>query len=85
MGMVADMAESRGCTRIGETSVEGYEFEYSRAARDGKFVGLAIDNENQRHLTDARVVAWVEQLKREIAANLEGARADLERSVEESA
>eukprot|EP00793_Prasinoderma_coloniale_P003725 PRCOL_00003101-RA len=66
MGMVADRMLSRGCIPIGQTSVEGYEFEYSRAQREDQFVGLVIDNENQPELTDVRVAAWVEQLKKEI-------------------
>lgn len=39
---------------------ESYEFEYSRAVIDDVFIGLALDDDNQGHLTEQRVQAWVE-------------------------
>ncbi len=50
---------------VGYTSAENYKFYYSTAEKDGKFVGLAIDNDTQPELTDERVTAWVEQVKKE--------------------
>ncbi|MBI9033005.1 MAG: flavodoxin [Bacteroidales bacterium] len=50
---------------IGEWSTDGYEFEFSEAAFDGKFVGLVVDEENQEDLTVGRVEQWVAQLKKE--------------------
>jgi flavodoxin I len=57
--------EDRGAKVIGLTSPEGYTFEGSVALRDGQFLGLALDIENQAALTDERIKAWVEQLKKE--------------------
>ncbi len=48
---------------MGFTSTEGYEFESSRAQRGDKFIGLAIDYENQGSMNKERIAAWVEQLK----------------------
>jgi flavodoxin I len=48
---------------IGYTSVEGYNFYYSTAEKDGKFVGLAIDDDTQPELTDSRIEDWVKQIK----------------------
>jgi flavodoxin I len=31
--------------------------------RDGKFLGLAIDEDNQSGKTEARVSAWLDQLR----------------------
>ncbi len=50
---------------VGETSTEGYEFYFSLAAKDNKFVGLVLDEHNQKKLTDTRIKKWVEQLKKE--------------------
>jgi flavodoxin I len=65
VGILAEIFESAGAKVVGFTSTEGYKFESSQALRDGKFVGLAIDKENQSKLTDERVKNWVEQLKKE--------------------
>ena len=51
---------------IGKTSTEGYEFEESRSVEKGKFIGLAIDDKNQKELTEERIVNWVNQLKEEM-------------------
>ncbi|MRT93991.1 flavodoxin [Ancylomarina sp. 16SWW S1-10-2] len=65
IGLLATAMEKRGAKLIGLTSSEGYNFERSVAIRDGKFLGLALDIENQAALTDERIKAWVEQLKKE--------------------
>jgi flavodoxin I len=65
IGILAETFEKAGATLVGLTSTEGYTFEKSRALRDGKFLGLAIDVENQAKQTEERVKNWVEQLKKE--------------------
>lgn len=50
---------------VGMTSTDGYQFDISLAVKDGKFVGLVIDNTNQPDLTEPRIKSWVEQLTRE--------------------
>lgn len=50
---------------IGQTGIEGYEFDETKALVDGKFVGLALDEDNQADLTDSRIKNWVRQLKGE--------------------
>ena len=65
IGILVEILEDCGAKIIGHTSVDGYEFESSRALRDGKFVGLLLDQENQARQTDKRVKNWVEQLKKE--------------------
>jgi flavodoxin I len=47
-------------------SIEGYEFTESKAFRDGKFVGLALDEDNQSDLTEERIKKWVSTLKTEM-------------------
>ncbi len=63
MGEVYELVQGKGCEIVGATSTDGYEYDESKAEKDGKFVGLVIDEDNQDDLTDERVAAWVEQLK----------------------
>jgi flavodoxin I len=58
-------AISRKTTVVGQTSTKGYDFVESEAVKNKKFVGLIIDEDNQKELTSERVKAWVEQLKKE--------------------
>jgi flavodoxin I len=44
---------------IGFTSPEGYLYKESDALIDGKFVGLALDEENQRNKTPDRIKNWI--------------------------
>jgi flavodoxin I len=65
VGIMAELLESRGAKIIGSTSVEGYKFTNSKALRNNKFIGLAIDFENQATQNSTRVKNWVAQLKSE--------------------
>ena len=57
--------EARGAEIIGSVSTDGYEFEESKSVADGKFVGLACDEDNQPDLSEERVNAWIDQIKGE--------------------
>ncbi len=63
IGILYEIVVERGATIIGEVDAEGYDFEYSRAIVDGKFVGLPLDDDYEPELTEERIVNWVEQLK----------------------
>ena len=65
MGILEEKISSLGGTTVGYWSTDGYEHEASKAEKNGKFVGLAIDEDNQSELTDSRVKEWVAQLKSE--------------------
>lgn len=67
VGIMAEILETRGATLVGFTSSEGYEFESSRALREGRFLGLAIDYENQGSMNKQRVAGWIDQLKKEFS------------------
>jgi len=67
VGIMGELLEEQGATLVGFTSVEGYEFEGSKALRNEQFMGLAIDFENQGSMNKDRVTAWIEQLKKEFA------------------
>ncbi|MFN3361063.1 MAG: flavodoxin FldA [Pseudanabaenaceae cyanobacterium] len=66
IGILEEKISSRGGQTIGYWSTEGYEFNQSRAVRNGKFVGLAIDEDNQPEKTEERVKRWTAQLKQEL-------------------
>lgn len=50
---------------VGFCATKGYKYYFSSAEKDGKFVGLPIDEDNQADLTESRVKSWVTQLKKE--------------------
>ena len=50
---------------VGFTSTRGFSYYFSSAEIDGKFTGLAIDEDSQPQLTEERVKNWVAQLKKE--------------------
>ncbi len=65
VGIMAELLESRGAAIVGKTSIVGYQFEKSKALQQDKFLGLAIDFENQENLNKERVTNWAKQLKSE--------------------
>ena len=65
VGIMAELLQSRGAKIIGQTSTDGYVFEKSRAIKANKFLGLAIDYENQADKNDERIKSWISQLKTE--------------------
>lgn len=62
LGSLFDLVIARGATVVGRTPTEGYDFEGSKAIRDGEFVGLVLDDDNQRDLTAGRIAAWTRTL-----------------------
>ena len=56
-----------GARMVGHVSTDGYNFNASKSVVNGNFCGLAIDEDSEPELTDARLQAWVAQLKREMA------------------
>jgi flavodoxin I len=65
LGILEEKISGKGGTTVGYWPAEGYEFTESKGIRDGKFVGLALDEDNQSDLTDERIKTWVAQLKKE--------------------
>lgn len=65
IGLLAKFFEKAGAVVVGSTSVVGYSFEGSQAVRNGRFLGLAIDQESQADKTPERIAGWVKQLQKE--------------------
>lgn len=59
--------EKRGAELVGLWPTKGYEYQKSKAIKDGKFMGLVIDVENQHHMSEDRVKGWCAQLRKELA------------------
>lgn len=66
MGLLYDQVKMKGANIVGFTSTQGYDFSDSNAIiNNDKFVGLVLDVENQKELTEQRVKGWIETLKKE--------------------
>jgi flavodoxin I len=66
LGIFYEALQDSGVEFVGHWPTAGYEHMESRAVVDGKFVGLALDDDNQGDMTDERIAAWVAQLRTEI-------------------
>jgi flavodoxin I len=67
IGILFDAFSTAGATVIGTWPVDGYEHASSRAVKDGAFVGLALDDDNQSGMTDKRIKEWTAAIKPELA------------------
>jgi flavodoxin I len=52
----------QGAVVVGFTETDGYSFKKSTAVRDGKFVGLVLDQDGQASMTDGRITSWISNL-----------------------
>merc|ERR1719456_430753 len=58
--------EAAGAKMVGYTDASGYDmYTESKSVKDGKFLGLPLDGDNEPDMSEARVKTWVEQLKSE--------------------
>ncbi len=51
-----------GATVVGDWSTEGYNFKASKSVVADRFLGLALDQENQKDLTPERLATWLKTL-----------------------
>ena len=59
IALLYDAVTERGATVVVEWPDEGYTFTSSQAIVDDAFMGLALDQDNQAALSEARVTAWL--------------------------
>jgi flavodoxin I len=62
MGRLYEVFLKSGCSFTGSWPVAGYTFERSTAVKEGRFVGLALDEDNQPDLTDQRIDHWLKEI-----------------------
>jgi flavodoxin I len=67
MAVLADAAEKSGAKLVGRRPADGYDSSGSAALRDGRFVGLPLDEDNQSDLTESRIAEWVQQIQKEVS------------------
>jgi flavodoxin I len=63
VGILAGVLEPLGAELVGFTSTDGYEFQESLALRNGKFIGLMIDEDCQPGLSAERIKNWVKLIR----------------------
>lgn len=63
MGELYDIVQAGGARVIGTWPTDGYRHDESKAVRDGAFVGLALDDDNDSGLTDERIAKWCAALQ----------------------
>jgi flavodoxin I len=61
-----DKVIQRGGSVVGFTGTDGYKFKTSRSVKDGRFVGLVIDEDNQSDQTDERIQGWVRSVSKKL-------------------
>lgn len=67
VGILGDKLIERGAKLVGYWMDEHFEFADSKGFVDGKFMGLGIDEVNQRQLSAQRIENWVTQIIGEFA------------------
>tara|TARA_B100000780_G_scaffold157603_1_gene110265 strand:+ start:661 stop:1179 length:519 start_codon:yes stop_codon:yes gene_type:complete len=67
IGILGKVVLKNGGEIFGYWPNDGYEFNESLGlAPNGKFYGLAIDEDNQQEFTEERLDKWVKQIKNEV-------------------
>ena len=56
--------DKNGAIRVGSWSVEGYDFKESDSIVDGRFVGLALDEDNEAELSEERISKWLAEVRK---------------------
>ncbi|MFT6866918.1 MAG: flavodoxin I [Cyclobacteriaceae bacterium] len=64
-GIIHERIGDSGAKFVGRWPLDGYDFEASKSIVDDMFLGLVIDEDNQKELTDGRIATWVAQIKGE--------------------
>lgn len=67
VGILYDRLKDSGAEFVGEFNTDGYEFDHSEAVKDGKSVGLLIDNVNHAEMTPERLDLWATIVKNAIS------------------
>lgn len=63
MGQLEEKISKLGGKTVGYWPTDGYEHSESAAIRDGKFCGLALDDDNESDKSEARIQEWTAQIK----------------------
>jgi flavodoxin I len=69
MRLIYERVIACGASVVGFWSTSGYSFNHSRAVIGERFVGLALDQHNQAMQTEARVDAWLADIRPQLILN----------------
>lgn len=64
IGTLKNIVVDGGAQAVGSASIEGFTFDRSGAIENGRFVGAMVDEDNQADLTEARIDAWLLDVKK---------------------
>lgn len=64
IGTLNDIVLACGGKVVGSATTEDFTFDSSAAVRDGRFVGAMIDEDNESDKTEARIDAWLPEVKK---------------------
>ncbi len=62
MSIIGEEMKKTNCNLLEGVSTDGYEFDESQSVVNNKFIGLALDEDNQSDLTEERIDAWLEMI-----------------------
>lgn len=65
MGEIFDLLTEKGAMVLGSVATDDYVHSASKSVRDGKFVGMPFDEDNQDDLSEERATEWVKTLRAE--------------------
>jgi flavodoxin I len=65
LGIIYERIKDTGASFVGAWPIDGYDFEGSKAVVNGKFLGLCLDEDNEKDLTQGRIEKWVAQVRGE--------------------
>ncbi len=65
VGTIYNEIKGSGAQFIGHVACDGYSFDESTACIDEKFVGLALDEDNEHQLSNERIENWVKNISPE--------------------
>ena len=66
MGIIYEQIVKSKAKIVGFTPIKGYFHDESKAQINDKFIGLAIDEDNQDDLTDERISNWTNEIRKDI-------------------
>jgi len=65
MKEIKEEIDAAGALFIGRWQIDGYDFTNSDSVENNMFLGLALDEDRQPELTEARIQKWLTQIKKE--------------------
>ena len=66
MMILKNESQKHGAEVVGHWPTKGYDFTDSDAVEGDKFVGLALDEDNEDELSDQRISEWLKTVKPEL-------------------